>query len=169
MPGSHWMISLYPHQYAAIQGKNFSILPLRARHRKKAERMVSGDRVLYYVLQERQFPATATVTSGYFEERSPLWPPRPREERYPYRVHTRANIVLYQGEAVDAEELAPRLAYVKRWPPEHWPLALQGDLHVLSAQDFQLVENEMQRVVGRRSRTRDGPGHPSGVPRDVPT
>ena len=68
-------------------------------------------------------------------------------------MHTQPNLVLEPGEGIDAEALAPRLLYLKRWAPEQWYLALQGDVHLLSAQDFLLIEREMQRVSeSRRSR-----------------
>ena len=73
MPGSHWLITLSPENYAITRDQHFSLLGLRSRHRKKAERVALGDRVLYYVLYERIFPATATVTSAYFEDRHPTW------------------------------------------------------------------------------------------------
>lgn len=154
MPGSHWLITLSPENYTVSREMHFTLLGLRGRHRKKAERVALNDRILYYVLQERIFPATATVTSAYFEDRHPVWVNHERrDDPFPYRVHTQPNLVLEPGEGLDAEALAPRLLYLKRWPPERWYLALQGDVHLLSAQDFSLVEREMQRVTeSRRSR-----------------
>src|SRR5207302_1588476 len=103
MPGSHWLISLSPENYAITHGMHFSLLGLRTRHRKKAERVAVGDRVLYYVLYERIFPATATVTSAYFEDRHPTWINQERrDDPFPYRVHTQPNLVLEPGEGVDA-------------------------------------------------------------------
>jgi hypothetical protein len=163
MPGSHWLITLSPENYDITRGMHFGLLGLRSRHRKKAERVAVGDRVLYYVLQDRIFPATATVTSAYFEDRHPTWVNRERkDDPFPYRVHTQPNAVLEEGEGLDAEALAPRLLYLKRWPPEQWYLALQGDVHLLSSQDFLLVEREMQRVLeSRRSRRERLPRAPS--------
>ena len=168
VPGSHWLIALSPENYA-ITRANFTLLGLRSRHRKKAERMTVGDRVLYYVLQERVFPATATVTSGYFEDRHPIWVNHERrDDPFPYRVHVQPNIVLEPWEALDAAAIAPRLLYLKRWAPEQWYLALQGDVHLLSSQDFQLVEREMQRVLDtRRSRRERPPRRPAASPEPV--
>jgi hypothetical protein len=160
MPGSHWLITLSPENYAITRGMGFSLLGLRSRHRKKAERVALGDRVLYYVLEERVIPATATVTSAYFEDRHAVWVNRERrDDPFPYRVHIQPNIVLEPGEGLDAEALAPRLLYLKRWPPEQWYLALQGDVHLLSAQDFLLVEREMQRIVEERASRRERVPH----------
>src|SRR3712207_6436954 len=129
MPGSHWLISLTPENAAIMRSRNYSLLGLRSRHRKKAERMAVGDRVLYYVLEQRVFPATATITSPYFEDRHPIWINHERrDDPFPYRVHTRPNYVLEPWEGLDAAGLAPRMLYVKRWAPEHWYLALQGEV-----------------------------------------
>jgi hypothetical protein len=160
MPGSHWLITLSPENYAITREMHVSLLGLRSRHRKKAERVAVGDRVLYYVLQERTFPATATVTSPYFEDRHPVWVnPERRDDPFPYRVHTHANLVLEDGEGLNAEAIAPRLLYLKRWAPEQWYLALQGDVHLLSSQDFLLVEREMQRIVDERASRRERVPH----------
>jgi hypothetical protein len=154
MPGSHWLITLSPENYTITRDGHLALLGLRSRHRKKAERVAVGDRVLYYVLTQRIFPATATVTSAYFEDRHPVWINHERrDDPFPYRVHTHPNLVLEPGEGLDAEAIAPRLLYLKRWAPEQWFLALQGDVHLLSSQDFMLVEREMQRIAEtRRSR-----------------
>jgi hypothetical protein len=156
MPGSHWLITMSPENYAITRTMHFNLLGLRSRHRKKAERVAVGDRVLYYVLNERIFPATATVTSAYFEDRHLTWVNRERpDDPFPYRVHTQPNLVLEPGEGLDAQAIAPRLLYLKRWAPEQWFLALQGDVHLLSSQDFQLVEREMQRIADSRASRRE--------------
>jgi hypothetical protein len=160
MPGSHWLITLSPENYGIMRDLRFSLLGLRSRHRKKAERVAVGDRVLYYVLEDRIFPATATVTSAYFEDRHPMWVNNERkDDPFPYRVHTQPNLVLEEGEGLDAEAIAPRLLYLKRWAPEQWYLALQGDVHLLSAQDFSLVERELERVGEFRSSRRERVPH----------
>lgn len=166
MPGSHWLMTFTPKNFAITRAGGFSLLGMRARHRKKAERMTVGDRVLYYVLEDRLFPASATVASSYFEDRTSIWiNDERRDDPFPFRVHTRPNYVLQPWEGLDAAAVAPRLQYVKRWPPEQWFLALQGEIHLLSAQDFQLIERELRRVVESRSTRPERPpqlGRPPG-------
>jgi hypothetical protein len=162
------MISMTPENMEITRRAGLTLLGLRSRHRKKAERMAVGDRILYYVLEERVLPATATVTSAYFEDRHPVWVNRePRDDPFPYRVHTKPTITLDPWEALEAAALAPRRLYVKRWPPEQWYLAFKGDVHLLSSQDFLLVEREMQRVVDQRGRRRERPPRRPGVGGDV--
>jgi predicted alpha/beta-hydrolase family hydrolase len=56
------------------------------------------------------------------------------------------------------------MLYVKRWAPEDWPLAFQGQIHLLSSQDFALIEHEMRRTIERRSRRRERPPHRPRLP-----
>ncbi|HYU21464.1 MAG TPA: EVE domain-containing protein [Chloroflexota bacterium] len=158
MPGSHWMIITSPENFEITRQRGLNVLGLKARHRKKAERMASGDRVLYYISRHQAFPATATTTSGFFEDHRVIWKNAERRpEVFPWRVHIRPDMVLEEHEYLDARQIAPRLLYVKRWPPEDWPLVFQGQLHLLSAADFSLIEHEMRRLIERRGQTRERP------------
>jgi hypothetical protein len=65
-------------------------------------------------------------------------------------VHTRPEHVLEETEWVLAKELAYRLDYVRKWPPEHWTLAFQGHVHQLPQKDFKLIEDEIRRTESRR-------------------
>ena len=156
MPGSHWMITLSPENFEATRKHGFTVQGVKNRHRKKAERMAPGDRILFYVNQLQVFPATATVTSSYFEDQSQIWQSNERRaDNFPWRVHITPDLVLEPHEYVDAQLLAPRLLYVKRWAPEDWALAFQGNVHLLSAADFSLVDNEIQRTVRARGQRRE--------------
>ncbi|MDP8921662.1 MAG: EVE domain-containing protein, partial [Chloroflexota bacterium] len=172
MPGSHWMIVMTPENFDITRSRGFDLVGLKARHRKKAERMASGDRILYYVSGLRVFPATVTVTSTFFEDHAPIWLNTERKpDVSPWRVRTRPNVILQQYEYIDADQLAPRLLYIKRWAPEDWPLAFQGQVHLLSSADFTLIEGEMRRTIDRRKTRRERPprrpreslGSPTGL------
>ena len=165
MPGSHWMIVMSPENFEITRERGFDVVGLKSRHRKKAERMALGDRVLFYVAGSRVFPLTATVSSTFFEDHTPIWVNYDqRPDSYPWRVSVRPDIVLEPHEHVDAHQIAPRLLYVKRWAPEDWPLAFQGQIHLLSSQDFRLVEAEMERIVQTRGRRRERPPRRPLVP-----
>lgn len=155
MPGSHWMLVLSPEDWETSRERGVDVIGLRQRHRKKAERMALGDRVLFYVARRRVFTATATVTSTYFQDQAPLWRGSSAQgEDFPYRVQTEPAALLEPSEYIDAYQIAPRLLYLKRWAPEDWQLAFQGDIHLFSAADFRLVEREMERMVEVRSGAR---------------
>jgi hypothetical protein len=159
------MISLTPENYAATYRHGFTTLGVKTRHRRKAERMAPGDRVLYFLSQRNAFPAIATITSQFYEDHRPIWVNYDQKpDNYPWRVSLQVDIDLQAHEWLDAYQLAPRLLYVKRWPPEFWPLAFQGSVHLLSSQDFRLVEREMERLIQSRGRR---PELPPRRPRPV--
>lgn len=158
MPGSHWMIVMSPENFEITRERGFDVVGLKSRHRKKAERMALGDRVLFYVTGTQVFPITATVSSTFFEDQTPIWHSTERRpDVSPWRVQIRPDVALQWYEYLDARQIAPRMLYVKRWAPEDWPLAFQGQIHLLSSQDFALIEHEMKRTIDRRPRRRERP------------
>ena len=158
MPGSHWMLVMTPENFEISRSRGLDLVGLKSRHRKKAERMAVGDRLLLYVADVQVFPATATVTSTFFEDHEPIWVnPERKPDMSPWRVRVRADVLLHQYEYLDARQIAPRLLYVKRWAPEDWPLAFQGQVHLLSSGDFTLIEGEMRRTIDRRKTRRERP------------
>ena len=157
MPKNYWMVVQTPENFERSKERGFTIHGLKTRQRRRAQRMEPDDRVLFYVSGLRKWTAIASIASRYFEDRSPIWDSGPKGERYPYRVKLSPSIVLDERDYIDALELGPRLEYVKRWPPESWPLAFHDTLHLLPQRDFRLIEAEMKKIVsGRRRRRRRG-------------
>lgn len=149
-PRNYWMIVTSPNNFRATVERGFTIQGVKSTQRKKAQRFEPGDRLLYYLTGAQSFAATATVTSNSFEDATPIWHSDKPEETYPYRVNIRPEAVLEEGEWIDARQIAPRMEYVKKWPPEHWPLAFQGNLHLIPRSDFTLIEEEMRKVKAER-------------------
>ncbi|MCS7207197.1 MAG: hypothetical protein NZ951_04580 [Dehalococcoidia bacterium] len=149
-----WMITLTPQEYEDLRGRKFASLYLHPRHKRKADRMAVGDRVLLFVKKKQVFAGTATVAGPAQAEGSP-----------PQRLVVPLQPVLVPEEvpAVDARLLAPSLEYVKRWRPEDWPLAFVEQMHLLSRRDFEVVETELRRAT-RGRRVPPSPHHaPSGT------
>jgi len=147
------MLVVTPENFSITRERGFKVQGVEGRHRRKVRRMLPGDRVLYFVAGSRRFAATATVASTYREDHTPIWKGPPPED-YPLRVNIRPEVVLEEGDWVDARELGPTLEYVRKWPPESWPLAFQGNMHLLSQRDFRLIEEEMRKVSeGRQEQT----------------
>ena len=148
----HWMIVTSPENLRKTREHGFTVQGIKSRHRRRAEAIRPGDRILYYVTGRMAFAATVTVTSGMYEEHTPIWRTARRDEDYPWRVHIRPDLVPDEAEWVPAKALAYRLDYVRKWPPENWTLAFQGHLHQLPQKDFSLVDDELARLMkGRRS------------------
>lgn len=151
-PRSYWLLVTTLENFRITREQDFTVQGVRSRERKKALRMIPGDRLLYYIIDEMRFPATATVTSEQFEDRSPLWNDTSQEEVFPHRVHIQPDVVLDDPDWLDAREIGPRMEYVKRWIPERWYLAFyQGQLHLIPQRDFTFIEDEMSKLVRRQA------------------
>ncbi len=145
-----WMVVSSPENFRKTREHGYTIQGLKSRHRRRVESMKMGDRLLYYITGRMGFAATVTVASPMYEDHTPIWRSARREEDYPWRVHIRPDIVLEEADWVPAKEIAYRLDYVRKWPPEHWPLAFQGHIHALPRNDFAIIEDEMVRTTRRR-------------------
>ncbi len=152
MPSNYWMVVQTPENHEITRGQGFTLHGLTKRQRKRARRVEPDDRILFYVGGHvRKWTAIATVTSKYFEDRTPIWESiGSSRELYPFRVKMTPSIVLDKSDYIEARILAPRLEYIKRWPPELWPLAFFDSLHLIPQNDYRLIETEMKRVRRRR-------------------
>jgi hypothetical protein len=137
----YWMIVSSPDNLRKTREYGFTIQGLKSRHRRRVEAMRPGDRLLYYVTGRMGFAATVTIASPMYEDHTPIWRSARREEDYPWRVHIRPDMVLDDADWVPAKEIAYRLDYVRKWPPEHWTLAFQGHIHMLNRNDFSIIED----------------------------
>ncbi len=146
----YWMVVSSPDNFRKTRELGFTIQGLKSRHRRRVETMRVGDRLLYYVTGRMAFSATVTVASPMYEDHTPIWRSARRDEDYPWRVHIRPDVVLEDVDWIPAKELAYRLDYVRKWPPEHWTLAFQGHIHALPRNDFAIVEDEIARSSRRR-------------------
>jgi hypothetical protein len=149
-PSQYWMVVTSPENFRKTRELGFTIQGLKSRHRRRVETMKVGDRVLYYVTGRAAFAASVTVASPMYEDHTPIWRTARREEDYPWRVHIRLDLALDEADWIPAKELAYRLDYVRKWPPEHWTLAFQGHIHALPRTDFVIIEDELVRSSRRR-------------------
>ena len=152
MPRNYWMVTTSLENYRIIRQLGFTVQGLKVQHHRKVQRIEPGDRILYYIGDERYFAATATVTSKYSEDHAPAWK-KEGVNNWAFKVHIRPELVLEEDQFMDARQLAPRLDYVRKWSPEDWHRAFaQSNLHLLPKKDFFLLEEEMHKVKTNRSR-----------------
>jgi hypothetical protein len=146
-------------EFEVTRERGYTLYGVGKKYRRRAQRMQPDDRVLVYVSPLRKWTATATITSGSFEDYTLVWKPTRRDGKYPYRIKMAPDIVLDEVDYIDALMLAPGLEYVKHWAPEYWPLAFFDKLHLLPQRDFRMIEREMKRNLTnrRKTETRVGP------------
>ena len=145
MPSNFWMMINNEENFRITQNRGFTDLGLKAQHRRKVQRITEGDRVLLYISLLRCFAATATAMSSFYESEEEIWV-NEGSSGFPYHIKLQPGVILKDEQFIDANILAPRLEYVKRWNPEDWYMAFQGNLHLLPKNDFTLIEEEMKKL-----------------------
>lgn len=138
----YWVIVGSPENFATSREHGFTIQGMKTRHRKKAEQMKPGDKLVYYITGIKAFGGVVTITSDYFEDHSLIWRSTNKnrqEEDYPFRVRIEPDVILNEGEYLSAEPIARGMKYVQKWPVENWTLAFQGNVHRIDADDFRLI------------------------------
>ena len=149
MPSRTWVLTGSPENFAATAEHGFRVIGMKERRRRLAEQIEPGDRIVFYLTQVKELAAIVRVRSSMYEDREQIWPGKPgKRDPYPWRFDTEPELVLEPGERVPAEELAPELEHVRKWPAEHWTLAFQGQLRPISDADARTIEMRMRAARG---------------------
>ena len=144
-PG-HWIIVGSPENFRRSAELGFSVQGIKSRHRKKAERMRPGDKLVYYLTGVKTFAGIVKVESPSFESHERIWAsgdPKKAAEDYPFRVRISPDVMLAEEDAVPAEAVARRMAHVAKWPAENWTLAFQGNVHEIDEADYRLIREAL--------------------------
>ncbi len=126
---NYWIIVGSPDNFAKTRELGFTLQGIKSRHRKKAEKMHPGDKIIYYVTGKKAFAGISTITSDYFESHERIWAsmdPKKDAEDYPFRVRIESDLILADDQFVDAEPIARQMVYASKWPAANWTLAFPG-------------------------------------------
>lgn len=144
-----WILTGSPDNYAATAERRFTVIGLKERNRNRALEIEPGDRIVLYLTQVMKFAAAITVTGELYEDREKIWPGKPgKADPYPWRFATTPELVLDEDRFVPAEELKDDLEHIKKWPPEHWTLAFQGQIRTVSEHDADLLMARLHAAAG---------------------
>jgi predicted RNA-binding protein with PUA-like domain len=146
-----WILTGSLENFQINVERGFDVIGFKEGRRRMAEEFEPGDEIFFYVTGVQAFGGLARVKSEMFEDRTPIWPgykgARPakgkKPEPYPWRVEAEPVIVLPKEEFVPAEELATELEHVRKWPPDHWHLAFQGQLRTIGEADAKLLHERL--------------------------
>ena len=137
------MIVTTPENYERTRARRFTVQGVKAAYRPYVMQLRPGDRVCWYLVGGRGFVATANVTSTMFEDRRPIWVSTGRPDRYPWRFRIAQRVARGVERAIPAPTVVDRLAFARRWPRAHWPLAFQGNFHEIGCRDFGVIERAL--------------------------
>ena len=143
-PRTNWLLVSSPDNFETSRARGFDIAGMKSRHRKKAERVRPGDRVAYYLVGVKSVGGISEVNGTYVEDNSHIWESSKEGEEYPFRFPVRPLAIRDAGDYVPMIDLVALLEYPRRWPAEHWTLAFQGNVHVLSDDDFEIIEQAVK-------------------------
>lgn len=143
---SYWIVVSGQANFEKTKKLGFELQGFKSRQRRKAERMAEGDKLIWYITKEMAFAGYATITGPFFEDHEPIWEGKKEGEDYPWRVPIRKELVLDPDDWVDAEGIARQMTYVSKWPPEHWRLAFQGNLHEIPKEDFERIKAALEQA-----------------------
>lgn len=144
---TYWIVVGSPENFARTAERGFTVQGLKSRHRKKAERMQPGDKIVYYLTGRKAFGGIVTIESTYFESHERIWEsgdPKKTAEVYPFRVTIAPDVILPIEDAVPAEPIARQMAYVAKWPAANWTLAFQGNVHEIGGDDYRLIRKAIE-------------------------
>ncbi len=145
----YWVIVGSPENFATSREHGFTVQGMKSRHRKKAEQMKPGDKIIYYITGVKAFGGIATITSESFEDHTIIWRStnkKRQDEDYPYRVRIKPDLILDDGDYLPAEPIARGMKYVQKWPAANWTLAFQGNVHRIDDEDFALVHEAISEA-----------------------
>ncbi len=149
-----WILTGSLENFRINVERGFNVIGFKERRRRQAEEFEPGDEIFFYVTGVQAFGGLARVKSEMFEDRTPIWPQRKSStaatrtaaastEPYPWRVEAEPVLILPEEEFVPAEELATELEHVRKWPPDHWHLAFQGQLRTIGKADAALLRRRL--------------------------
>ena len=145
-----WILTGSLDNFRATREHGFRVIGAKERRRAMAEQIEPGDRIVFYVTGMQAFAGFVEVTDAMYEDRTPIWPGKPgKRDPYPWRFETRPEVVLEEDDFVPAMELVGDLEHARKWPSEHWQLAFQGQLRIVSEADAELLERRIR--VGARA------------------
>ena len=139
-----WILTGSLENFRINVERGFDVIGFKERRRNQAEEFEPGDEVFFYVTGVQSFGGLVRVKSEMFEDRDPIWPAKKgKPETYPWRVEAEPVLILPEEEFVPAEELATELEHVRKWPPDHWHLAFQGQLRTIGEADAKLLRERL--------------------------
>jgi predicted RNA-binding protein len=148
-----WILTGSLENFRINVERGFDLIGFKEGRRRQAEQFEPGDEIVFYVTGVQAFGGIARVKSEMFEDRTPIWPQgkKRKPEPYPWRVEAEPVLILPEEEFVPAEELATELEHVRKWPPDHWHLAFQGQLRIIGEADAALLRRRLSSKTAVRT------------------
>lgn len=140
-----WCLTTSPCNLARTAELGWTVQGIKSRRRNTAAQIAPGDRIVYYVSQAVAFAAIAEVTSTHYEDHELIWTSGPGED-YPWRFAISPQTVLDQPHWVPVASIQEHLEFPRKWPPQHWRLAFQGNIRAWPQHDYDVVRGALAQA-----------------------
>ena len=142
---TYWIVVGSPDNFQTAIDRGFDLFGFKSTRRKASSEMEPGDKLVFYLTGIKMFGGIATVKSESFEDHTKLFKSEKKpEEDYPYRVKTKADIILKDDDMLYVPDYVPMLEFTKKGETKSWAMHFQGNLHRISEADYKLLEKDMK-------------------------
>jgi predicted RNA-binding protein len=144
---TYWIAVGSEENMRAAEARGFDMFGFKSTRRKEVAVMKPGDKLIFYLTKIMKLGGLAEITSEYYEDHEKVFKSdkKPKED-YPWRVKIKPEIILTPDQYLDVRELGPQMEYTRKWPPEHWRLAFQGNLHQIPESDYKMLVGLMKEA-----------------------
>lgn len=143
-----WCVTTSPDNFGKTAELGWKVQGIKSRRGKTARDIHPGDKLVYYVTKAVAFGGIVEVTSDVFEDHDLIWTSKPGED-YPWRFEITPELVLEDpADWVPAEEIHEQLEFPRKWGPDHWKLAFQGNIRQWPESDYVVVRKALATAAG---------------------
>ncbi len=142
---TYWIVVGSRENFQIATARKFDLFGFKSTRRRESGEMRPGDKLVFYLTGIKKFGGIASVTSAAFEDHKKIFQSEKKPgEDYPFRVKTKAEIVLDESQQLDVPDYVPRLEFTRKGATKSWALFFQGNLHKISETDYKLIEKDMR-------------------------
>ncbi len=142
---TYWIVVGSPDNFQTAIDRGFDLFGFKSTRRKASSEMEPGDKLVFYLTGIKMFGGIATVKSDSLEDHTKIFKSEKKpEEDYPYRVKTKADIILKEDDMLYVPDYVPMLEFTKKGETKSWAMHFQGNLHRISEADYKLLEKDMK-------------------------
>lgn len=159
---TYWIVVGGPENFEIAIKRGFDLFGFKSTRRSETGSMKPGDKLIFYLTGVKQFGGLASVTSDAFEDHRKIFSSEKKPgEDYPFRVKTKPEIVLAEGQRLSVPDYVGRLEMTRRGAMKSWGMAFQGNLHRISDHDYKLLEKAMRDASKRKPKAAAKNGAPA--------
>jgi predicted RNA-binding protein len=148
---TYWIVVGSPENFQIAISRGFDLFGFKSTRRRETGTMEPGDKLVFYLTGIKMFGGIAKVTSDAYEDHKKIFASEKKPgEDYPFRVKTKAEIVLADEQQLYVPDYVPLLEFTKKGATKSWAMHFQGNLHKISAADYKLLERDMRAAAKKK-------------------